>query len=240
MKLKCIIVDDEEAFIELMEIFVRIHPNLELVRSCRSASDAREFLSRQVVDLIFLDIEMPGMIGIELVKFARNLPQVIFVSSHSEFAAEAFDYDVTDFLVKPPTERRFNQAVKKAVGIANYENLVTEQECIYFNVDSNPVKVGVNDIVCVESQGDYVKMYERENQHVIQTTLNSMQDTLDSDQFMRVQRKYLVRLGAITKINEYNVELESGKAVQVSKSNRKEMYARLKQLDCHVYGEMIG
>ena len=228
MKLKCIIVDDEEAFIELMEIFVRIHPNLELVRSCRSASDAREFLSRQVVDLIFLDIEMPGMIGIELVKFARNLPQVIFVSSHSEFAAEAFDYDVTDFLVKPPTERRFNQAVKKAVGIANYENLVTEQECIYFNVDSNPVKVGVNDIVCVESQGDYVKMYERENQHVIQTTLNSMQDTLDSDRFMRIHRGYIVRLDAITTIDENKVELANGNIIQLGESHRQSLLARLK------------
>jgi DNA-binding LytR/AlgR family response regulator len=228
MKLKCVIVDDEEAFIELMEIFVRIHPNLELACSCRSANDAREILSSQAVDLIFLDIEMPGMTGIELVKIARNLPQVIFVSSHTEFAAEAFEYDVTDFIVKPPTEKRFNTAVQKAVRIANYEKLVTEQDYIYFKVNSNLVKVGVNDIVCVESLGDYVKMYERENRHVILSTLNNMQDTLDSDRFMRIHRKYLVRLDAITNIDDNNVELENGKVVQVSKSNRQQLLASLK------------
>jgi len=230
MKLKCIIVDDEEPFIELMEIFVRVHPRLELVSSCRSANDAREILANNDIDLMFLDIEMPGLSGMDLVRSSKHLPQVIFVSSHTEFALEAFEYDVTDYIVKPPTEQRFNKAVAKAIKTFGYQALVAEKEHLYFKVDSNLVKVKFNDISCVESLGDYIKLYEGDNRHIILATMNSMQNTLGADRFMRIHRKFIVSLEAITKIDNYNVELEGGKVIQVSKPNRQNLIARLKAM----------
>ena len=225
--IKCLVIDDDTVFLALMEHFVNQHPSLSLVGRCDSAAEAIKILSNQTVDLILLDIEMPGVNGLELVKSSNLVPQVIFVTAHTEYAVEAFEYDVTDYIVKPINQGRFDKAIDKAMSIAKYQELSANREHLYFKVNSKLVKILANNIIAVEAFGDYIKLYEGENRHVILGTLNNMQNTLNTSKFMRVHRRFIVKLEAIKNLQGHEVEMENGRKIQVSRNMKAELVARL-------------
>jgi len=227
-KMRCLLIDDDEIFLSLMEVYVNEHPDLELVQSCSSATDAMNVVEDQPIDLILLDIEMPDITGIELVKSANLIPQVIFVTAHAGYAAEAFEYDVTDYIVKPINQNRFNMAIDRAINIFKYQELVAEQEYLFFKVGSDLVKILADNIIKVEAFGDYIKLFEGDNRHVILGTLNNMQNTLNSDKFMRIHRRYIVRLDAISNVKGQEIELENGQTALISRNKKSELLVKLK------------
>ena len=228
MMLQCLIVDDEDTYLELLGHLVEAHPSLELAGVFRESIDARDYLAENRVDLVFLDIEMPGISGLDLLMTAKHVPQVIFITAHSQYAAEAFDCDVTDYIVKPVDEQRFKKAVSRALAKSRYQDLVAEQENIYVRADAGTVRIRMLDITSIESLGDYITIYEGGRKHTVLGSLNGAQNTLSKDSFMRIHRKYLVRLNAIDRIDDSRVYLNDGNVFQVSRANRSKLSSRIK------------
>ena len=227
-KLQCLVVDDEEIYLELLGHLIESHAALSLSASFSDALAASEFLSENRVDLVFLDIEMPDITGLELLNSAKYIPQVIFITAHPQYAAEAFEYDVTDYIVKPVTEERFDKAVARALEQSRYQELVAEQEFIYVKDGTGSIQIRIRDITSIESLGDYIIIYEEGRKHVVLGSLNGAQNVLNEQNYMRIHRKYLVRLSAIERIEDSKVYLSDGNVFQVSRSNKSELNKRTK------------
>lgn len=225
--LKCLIIDDDNIFTALLEHFVNEHPELEFVNSFTDSNTASKALASQNIDLVLLDIEMPGMTGMELIKLARNVPQVIFITAHPEYAVEAFEYDVTDYIVKPLTQSRFTKAINKALDIARYQEFTRKKNELSFKVDGKYVRIDEKNIAYIQSHGDYIKIYEEDNRYVILGTLNNMQNTLDPEWFMRIHRRYIVNIKLIESVKGYNILLQNGEQIPVSRSLKSELVTRL-------------
>ena len=197
-----LIVDDNKIARTTMKHLASQVKDLELVGECANAIDAHNLLREQPVDLILLDIEMPGMTGLELTKnLGSKKPIIIFTASKKEYAAEAFELNVADYIVKPVTPARFIQAIDKAreIVLSNTEEVKMDNNEFIFIRDSNIVRrLKLNDILFAEAMGDYVKLYTPQKFFAIHTTLKAVEERLPASKFIRVHRSYIV---AITKID---------------------------------------
>ena len=197
-----LIVDDNKIARTTMKQLASQVKDLELVGECANAIDAHNLLREQPVDLILLDIEMPGMTGLELTKnLGSKKPIIIFTTSKKEYAAEAFELNVADYIVKPVTPARFIQAIDKAreIVLSNTEEVKMDNNEFIFIRDSNIVRrLKLNDILFAEAMGDYVKLYTPQKFFAIHTTLKAVEERLPASKFIRVHRSYIV---AITKID---------------------------------------
>ena len=227
MKLKAIIVDDESLSRKFIKQFVDRTDFLELQGTYGSASEVKELLTEENIDLIFLDIEMPGMSGIDLIRSSANIPQVILITAHKEFASEAFEYDVTDYLVKPIQYSRFLKAVTKARDLnVNMESAMSENEDIFVKVDSRILKIRLQDILFLEAYGDYVKLYQENDKQLVSTTLINIEKRLPLKEFIRVHRKYIVQQKKITEIRKNHI-IVGEHEIPVSRSYRNDLLNRL-------------
>jgi DNA-binding LytR/AlgR family response regulator len=192
--------------------------------------EAFELLRTQPVDLLLLDIEMPGMSGLELIKnLGGNRPLIIFVTSKRDYAVDAFDLNVVDYLVKPVTPSRFMQAIGKAREIAestNEEVKLKNEEFIFIR-DSNIVhRLRLDNILYAEAMGDYVKLYTPEKFYAIHTTLKMVEERLPAGRFLRVHRSYLVALNKIDTIDAGSLVIH-GKPVPVADAYRAALNKRM-------------
>ena len=224
----CLIVDDDPDFLTLLKIFVEKHPELELTGAFSDPGEALKFVSDQSVDLAFLDIDMPEISGIEIIRSSPKVPQIIIITSHPDYAVEAFEYDVTDYILKPVTQQRFNKAIDRAVSLSRYQEFIEEDDYIYIKSYSKLIKILPTDITYVQSQGDYIEVNTGQDKYNMLGTLNNIQNKLDKDDFMRVHRKYIVRLDAVLKLEGQEITLENGDTVQVSRSIKPELLKHLK------------
>lgn len=213
--LKCIAIDDEPLALRQLKNYISKVPYLELVASCHNAFEAQEFLSGQRVDLIFADINMPDLNGVDFVRSLVERPMVIFTTAYSEYAVEGFKLDAVDYLLKPFSFADFNRSAAKAQSLydlrhnqrpaadpdAETEALPRDKEYISVRADYKVSLVRIADIVYLESEGEYVRMHLADGS-VITTLfrLKNMETALPSDQFMRVHRSYIVNL---TRIKAY-------------------------------------
>ena len=201
--LKSIIVDDEELSRNILKNFVGKTQNLEAVAMCEDGIEASNYLSRHVVDLIFLDIEMPEMSGIDLIKSLSKPPMVILVTSKREHAIEAFEYNVVDYVLKPFDYSRFLKAVNMAREIHSANNDVHEDDPdIFVKVDSRLVKIRSSEVSWIEALGDYIVINTSENKYIVHNTMKGIESKLSSDKFLRVHRSYIVRLDKIETLDE--------------------------------------
>ena len=222
-----ITVDDDEIFLDILDEYISRRPELNLLKAVNDAQSAMQLLSQVKADLLLLDINLPGINGMELLRSAPSIPQVILVTAHAEYAAEAFDYDVTDYLVKPVKYQRFSKAIDKAVTIHNQRLAPGTTKHIFIKVNSRLVKVLCNNIQYIESYGDYVKVHEKQKTHTVLGTLNHMQNSLNRSEFMRIHRKYIVRLEGIAAVEGYFVKLDNGVSLPVSRPIKQELLQRL-------------
>jgi DNA-binding LytR/AlgR family response regulator len=207
--------------------------DLELIQECEDAMEAYNLINSQQIDLIFLDIEMPGMTGLELTKnLGAKSPLIVFTTAKKDYAVEAFELNVVDYLVKPVTPSRFLQAVERAnetIASDKEEVKVEEQEFVFVKDNGILKRINVDDILYLEAMGDYVKVHTSQKFHVLHATLKSIEEKLPASKFIRVHRSYIVSLSKIDFIQEGVISI--GKAtVPVADTYRTTLNKRLNLL----------
>ncbi|SEW31947.1 LytR/AlgR family response regulator transcription factor [Chitinophaga arvensicola] len=230
----CLVVDDEPFARDLMENYIGRVPYLQPVAFCENAFDAMNELQRQPVDLLFSDIQMPNINGIEMIRSLSNPPFVIFTTASKDHAIAGFELDAVDYLVKPISFERFLKAVNKARGHIS-QRLVpvvpaepvrpkTSPANHLFVKDNNKLtKILFEDIYYVEGMKDYIKIVCREKNIITYMRMKAIEDILPPDQFMRIHKSYIVRLQSIKSIMGNTVEVVNGQSVIISKASRQEL-----------------
>jgi DNA-binding LytR/AlgR family response regulator len=208
IKLKCILIDDSTVQRRAVAKIIKEHSRLDLINEYDNGIDAKNGLGSNTVDLIFLDIEMPGFNGFDFLDSMEHKPQVILVSASSNYAMKAFDYDVTDYLQKPLDKRRFDVSIRKAINKFELQNTEeVEQEFIYVNSNLKKTKLFLNEILWVEAYGDYVKVVSYEKKTLILSTMKAFAKQLPKDKFLRIHKSYTVNLEKIENFNGSTVEI---------------------------------
>ncbi|KZS42440.1 hypothetical protein AWE51_03080 [Aquimarina aggregata] len=224
MKMKCLIVDDEPLARNGLEDFIQQTPFLEHVKSFSSAIEALEYVKQHIIDILFLDIQMPDMTGIEFMKALSNPPQVIFTTAHREFALDGFELNAVDFLLKPFSYSRFLKAVDKTIAI---DHRKTEKEeiknHIFIKCDGMIIKVLINDITFIETAKDYIKIHTKDSTYLTLVSLKQIEKELPKEKFIRVHRYYLVAYNHITKLEGNLIYLGKNK-IKISRTLRSQVY----------------
>lgn len=232
MKLNCIVVDDSSIQRALVTKLVDSHPNLFLIGEFSNAVEAKSCLDTMVVDLLFLDIEMPIISGFNLLDGLKNKPQTIFITSKAEYAVKAFDYDATDYLQKPITKERFIIAVKRALDMHSLrkDNIEEEVENDHIFIKSNlkKLKIYTAKIKWIEAYGDYVKVITEDEIHLVLSTMKSFDQELSKDKFIRVHKSFIINLDKVEKFNSKFAEIGATK-IPLSR-NKKEDLAKALEL----------
>lgn len=229
----CLIVDDNKIARTTLRQLASQVKGLEVLGDFANAIDAYNFLQERPVDLLLLDIEMPGMSGLELTKnLGSNRPLIIFTTSKKDYAVEAFELNVADYIVKPITPARFIQAVDRAREMtesAQQEVKMNEDEFLFIR-DGNIVRrLHVEDILFVEAMGDYVKMHTRQKFYAIHTTLKAVEERLSPARFIRVHRSYIAALSKIDTLRD-GALIINGKTVPVADAYRAALNKRMNVL----------
>jgi DNA-binding LytR/AlgR family response regulator len=221
MLLKCIAIDDEPPALEIIKEYVSKFPALQLVQTFDDAISAASLLRTANIDLLFIDINMPDITGIDLVRSLENRPMVIFTTAHKKFAYEGFELDAVDYLLKPINLDRFSKAVTKAIDFYKYKNgLNTEEgESLFVHSEYKLVKIPLQDIEYIESMEDYCKIHIINGKPILTLmTLKKILEKLPADKFQRIHRSYIVSLSKIRTIQNRKVQLSSSKELPVSDS----------------------
>ncbi len=202
--IKAIAIDDEIPALQIIEIFCSKIDFLQLEKSFNKPTDALKYINKFPVDLLFLDINMPSLSGLELYKSIKQETMVIFTTAHSDYAVEGFNLNAVDFLLKPFTFERFLQAAGKANQYYQYQNTsntTTQNNFIYIRADYSLVKIDINDIILVEGLDDYLKIYLVSQKPVVaRMTIKSILEKLPTNNFIRVHRSYIVAFDKIKSI----------------------------------------
>lgn len=230
MGLSCIIVEDEVLSRKSLQRLCEQHGSLDVLGVFDNAHGALEFLAHQVVDLIWLDVEMPGLSGFGLLEQLGSIPFVVLTTNKTEYAFDAFQYQVTDYLKKPITLPRFKIAVEKVLelSVRTKPNTSPERNEIYIKTDGRYLRLPFDTITYIENTGDYVKIFTTTQTHIVYTTMKYLEEKLGS-QFLRVHRSYIVHLDKIVDIEENNLVI-SNKVIPISRANKSELMSRLNLL----------
>jgi DNA-binding LytR/AlgR family response regulator len=231
--MKCLIVDDNKMARMALKQLVGQVPNLELVAECNDATEALSFLNNTQIDLLLLDIEMPDMSGLELTqKLGKQRPLIIFTTAKKDYAVEAFELSVVDYLIKPIALPRLKQAIDKAAETleSNKEEVKVEDQGFVFVKDNGILKrISIDDILFLEAMGDYVKVHTAQKFHVVHATLKSIEEKLPASKFIRVHRSYIVAINKIDYIQEGTISI--GKtSIPVADTHKSNLNKRLNLL----------
>ncbi|ANE49194.1 LytR/AlgR family response regulator transcription factor [Flavisolibacter tropicus] len=228
--MNCLIVDDNKIARTTLKQLASQVKNITIVGECANAMEAYNMLQEQPVDVLLLDIEMPGMTGLELTRNLGNKsPIIIFTTSKKDYAAEAYDLNVVDYVVKPITPARFVQAIDKAREAFQSlsEEVKMSDDAFIFIRDSNIVKrLSIDEILYIEAMGDYVKIYTAKRFYAIHTTMKLVEQRLPAMRFLRVHRSYIVAIEKIDTIQE-GALIVGGKPVPVADAYRSALNKRM-------------
>jgi DNA-binding LytR/AlgR family response regulator len=232
MEIKCLIIDDEPLARRGLAEYIEDIDFLELVAQCDSAMSADKVLNQTKIDLIFLDIQMPKMTGIQFLKALKMPPRVIFTTAYSEYALESFDLDVLDYLVKPIPFERFYKACKKAKAYFELLNFshepslqlpVSAPDFLFVKSDHIIEKISFDDILFIEAIENYVLIHTPERKYVVHITLKSVEDFLPPEQFLKVHKSYLISVTKITAIEGAQLIVGTHK-IPVSRHLKEEIF----------------
>lgn len=211
--MNCIAVDDESLALDLLVDSIEQIPFLRLVKRCKNAFEAMETLQKEQVDLMFLDIQMPGITGVQMLQGLSYSPMVIFITAYDQYALEGFNLDVTDYLLKPVSFERFLKATNKAYELYNLRKQevkpAVENEYFFVHADYSLVKIKMSEILYVEGLKDYLKIYLAGQSRPVVTrmTMKSLEENLPASQFVRVHRSYIVSLDKIDCIRNQKIKI---------------------------------
>ncbi|WP_143307096.1 LytR/AlgR family response regulator transcription factor [Chitinophaga vietnamensis] len=212
--LRCIAIDDEPLALDLLEDNISMVPYLQLVARCNNAFEAIQVLQQQAVDLIFLDIQMPGLTGLQFLQSMAHKPMVILITAYEKYALQGFNLDVTDYLVKPVSLERFIKACNKAWELWQLKSASKGQrdqtDFFFVNVDYSLLKVVFSDIIWIEGLKDYVRIYLKSNHKPVVTrvSIKGLEEQLPSGRFIRIHKSYIVAISSITAIRKNSIFLD--------------------------------
>ncbi len=227
--IKCVIVDDDAMSRMILKEFIAKDNELELIQEFDNPVKALNFIKNNSFDLLFLDIEMPEMTGIELIEtLNKRIPQTIFTTSYSDFAINAFEYNVSGYLVKPFQFTSFCKAVLK-VKEAIQKAPVDNQSILFIKNGSAIMKINVGELHLIECIGDYVNLYTEKNKYTIHSTMKAMENKFSKNDFIRVHRSYIIRIDKIEEIEDDCITFGK-KQIPIGKTYKHDVYSRLKIL----------
>lgn len=233
MKLRCLLIDDEPPALKILANYISNINGLEIAGQCKNAIEALEILHQKTVDVIFLDIKMPKILGTEFLKNLSHPPKVIFVTAYRDYAVEGYELDAVDYLVKPVSFERFIKAISKVNRLTGKESLTSveqkpvQEAFVYLKVDRDMKKIFLNEILYIESWKDYVKLFLANGKNVlVKQSISSMENLLSEHKFLRVHRSYMVSLNKISAYNGIAVQLES-KEIPIGRLYKQMVIERL-------------
>lgn len=232
--INCIAVDDEPLALKLLQDNISKVPFLKLVSACNDAFETMKALQENKIDLVFIDIQMPGLTGLQFIGSLENKPLVIFITAYKQYALESYDLSVVDYLVKPVALDRFIKACNRAKELHELKIIKQQPFAEYFflNVDYSQVKVMFDDIIWIEGLGDYVKVNLKSTKKpiVVRTSLKAIETELPPNKFIRIHKSYIIAISEITAVRKNSVfikemELPVGETFRetVEKLVRKEL-----------------
>lgn len=214
MKYSCLIVDDEPLALELIESYVSKIPQLEVIAKCSNAINAYEVLKNQKVDLMFLDIQMPNITGIEFLKSVSNAPKVILTTAYRQYAIESYELEVVDYLLKPIPFNRFFKAIDKflkqvqkgsPIAIIS-ETTKEEKEHVFININKKYHKLNYDDILYIDSLKDYIRIHTNKQSYITKEKISEFEKSLPTF-FLRSHRSYIVNTQKITAYTKQDIEI---------------------------------
>ncbi len=238
MSLKCFIIDDEPLAIEVIESHISKVDELEVVATFQNAVKAFQELRKTPVDLLFLDIQMPRLTGIEFIRSLTNPPKVIFTTAYREYALEGFELDVVDYLLKPVSFERFLKSVDKVFNslgrqdsgeaLPKAETSTEAQHFVFVPVDKKNIKICLNEIIYIESKRDYILIKTTGKEVLTHQTLTYMEERLPSPLFQRIHRSFIINLSKIESWSSTEVEMP-GMSIPIGRTYKREALKRLEE-----------
>ena len=210
-KVNCLVVDDEELARTLLENYISRLPHLNLVEKCVNPMDALKALEENDIDLIFLDIQMPEMSGIDFLKSLHKKPKVIFTTAYSDYAIEGYQLDVVDYLLKPFSFERFLQAVNKAVDLISSTSNPLEKDYLLVKSEHKVHKIKYEDIHYIQSMREYVAYFLPKRKILALNSLKKLEEELPSDQFIRIHKSYIIPIQKVTTLEGNMVHIGNEK-----------------------------
>lgn len=230
--LDCLIIDDEQAAHYVLQHYIGRVDRLKLVGNCYHALEAINFLHRQPVDLLFLDINMPEMGGLQMLQTLTNPPRVILTTAHAEFALESYNYNAVDYLLKPIEFARFLKGVDKVL-LTYPENErhiasapTVSHQSFMIKVDGDWIRIAFDELLYSQSWGNYIKIFTPDREYLTPLTMTELEERLPADQFMRIHKSYLVSLPKVGRMSGNEVHI-GATTLPVGLTYRRELLERL-------------
>jgi two-component system LytT family response regulator len=214
MKIKCVLIDDEPLAIKVLQNYFTNFTDFEVIGTFNNSLEALDFINSTPVDAVFLDINMPMMTGFELISLIENKTKVIITTAFREFAAESYDLDVLDYLVKPIPLPRFIKCINKITTEYNKKNNIKVENTkgdshIFIKVDKKMMKINIEEILFVEGMKEYIKVVTPDKTYITHKSLTSLSEELPADRFLRIHKSYVIALNKVKSIEGNRIQIQS-------------------------------
>jgi DNA-binding LytR/AlgR family response regulator len=229
----CLIVEDEPLAAEVLEDYINQIPFLHLVKKCEDAIFALEILQKEKIDLIFLDIHLPKLKGLDFIKTLENPPKIIITSAYQDYALQGYELNVIDYLIKPIEFDRFVTAVNKAQqknershSVINRE--IIDRQFLFFNVGKKKIKIFLDEILYIESLKEYIKIVSKEKSILTKFQLGQIEELLRNSNFLRVHRSFIIAKNKVDAYTATDIEI-NGILIPVGRSYKENVYAQFEK-----------
>jgi DNA-binding LytR/AlgR family response regulator len=235
MKYKCLIIDDEPIAIRVIQNHLVHFPDFEVTGTCANAIEAIGFMGKHTIDLIFLDVQMPQLTGIEWLKTVKNPPDVIITTAYRDFAVDAFELEVLDYLMKPISLSRFSKAItrfyQQTTGCLNpniIKTIASGPDFLLIKADKKIIKVALSEIVFIESLGDYVNIHTSNGRITTKERISTLEEKLSGNRFLRIHRSYIVSIKEIRAFLGGCIEI-AGRQLPIGRNYKEKVNTFLEQ-----------
>ena len=231
MKIKCVIIDDEPLAIKVLLNYFENFSDFEIIGTFNNSLEGLEFINSNNVDAVFLDINMPMMTGFELISLLENKTRIVITTAFREFAAESYDLEVLDYLVKPIPLPRFIKCIHKIEAEYNLKNNIKIENHriephIFIKVDKKMVKINIDEILFVEGMKEYIKVVTHEKTYITHKSLTSLTEELPTDRFMRIHKSYTIALNKVKSIEGNRIQISSY-TIPIGRNYSKEVKTKI-------------
>lgn len=214
MKIKCVLIDDEPLAVKVLQNYFNNFTDFEIIGTFNNSLEALDFINSTAVDAVFLDINMPMMTGFELISLIENKTKVIITTAFREFAAESYDLDVLDYLVKPIPLPRFIKCINKITTEYNLKNNIKVENLkidshIFIKVDKKMMKINIEEILFVEGMKEYIKVVTPDKTYITHKSLTSLSEELPNEKFLRIHKSYVIALNKVKSIEGNRIQILS-------------------------------